>query len=818
MIRDVDLQKYETHIIYWDDENLMFPRNDLYPSDDIFPVGVDELGNIVSGTMKLDEVIVDSEIRFGELFASKFEVQVFNVDDITNKFIQVYQLQDGDYHGIFSGKIVSCKQDNTGLDRTIVAYDMAYVLRDKDVSDWWLHFWGAREPEPVYDEDGKEIPQGKGVATIKEVRNSLLDYMNISSVDKTLPNDNIPVHKNISATFLSFGTVLSMLCELGGCFPHFNRDNELEFITLSPYNSVNLNGLYEGLNSTFEDYTTDYITGVEFYDSEGELKYMVGDLTNVYKLSSNIFCYDMSTDEIQATGNNLLNAIRNISYTPATVKMIVGDLSYSLGTYVRTPKGSFYIFENQFSNAQLVEQTMIAKGEKTLGESSRKLTDEMLILNEKYSRLTFNVEQFLVEFGDYQEEVASQFKQTAESISTEVSKGLVGVHPTYQGDYVPTFYNYPANEWTTEDDQAKNVGATFYNSAEGRTYRWTNLPNAVAVTFDEQCEYSVSYGGGVYLFCDVDNTMRTTGQMYVPGKTVYVPNSTFYLYFAARMPYDSYGFKVVNIYGIYSEDPNRYVNRIGSVPSGDNIIIDILHGTSRYPESNGHNPYEYGDYLWQINTGIQLASDNHRYGWVPQEGYAYSKLNQTAEMISTEVTERKFAEDGMKKDYTSKIEQTSKSIRFTVSEKGDALPDPVTGKTSFSSIISMEKDKIEIGTGRLIINSENFKLTADGTVTTENANIHGEIHCGTDNSGRIDIYDNIIKGNRDTYIDFEGTVDSSTGMHLNGRQIVLSTSALGITKSRNNTEVFYGYTGKKKFLTDVDVWQTVQFVNGILVK
>lgn len=647
MVRDIDLTNVHTYILYSENADALYPSLNIFPSEDLFPVSVEELDTIVSGTMKLDELIADSEIRFGDLYATKFEVQVYNAPDITGRYIQVFQSDGETVRTVFVGKVVSCKLDNSGYDRTIVAYDMSYIHRDVNVADWWNNFW-ANSPN----------------STVKQCRESLLDYMNIYYEDVVLPNDDVIIHKNVivetgnstrgdtltgeeseaqndisqefsqNKSAMTFGNIISQLCEINACFPHMSRDDIMEFIMLNTRAvPIDITNKYEGLNSSFEDFVTYEITGIEFYDSDDELKYVVGDPGNVYKISSNIFLYDMGTSQLQRVGNTILDYISELSFTPATVKMIVGNLDLKLGDKVHTPKGDFYILENSYSSSQLVEQTISARGEQKLGESNRSLSDKLLVLNEKWSRLIFNVEQFRLEFGEYQTTVEGQFEEYSSSLEVN----------------------------------AKAIEA----EVEART-------------------------------------------------------------------------------------------------GADEDLVE--------------------DYT--------------------------AKIKVTAEAITSEVTARTNADTTLQ----SSITQTANSIRFKVDEHGEAVVDPVTGKSSFSSIISMESDKIELGTGRLIINSENFKLTADGTVTTENANIHGEIHCGTDNSGRIDIYDNIIKGNRDTYIDFEGTVDSSTGMHLNGRQIVLSTSALGITKSRNNTEVFYGYTGTKKFLTDVDVWQTVQFVNGILVK
>lgn len=733
MIRDVDLNNYETHISFWDDD-LLYPHTSIFPDADIYPQGFQEISNIVSGSMKLTEIIADKELRFGAIYASKFEVQVFNLtSDISGKMIQVYQLVNGEYRGIFFGKIESCQKDNTGYDRTIVAYDMSYYYRDVDVSDWWVDFWHEN-----------------GTATLFDVRKSLLEYMGIESKNVQGVNDYRVVRKNVSATYLSFNTVLSMTCELNGFLPHFNRDGILEFINLSYlmtkpinlYESTGISGynLYEGLNSTFEDYITDTITGVEFYDSEGELKYVVGDITNTYKLSSNIFCYDMSTFELKSFGESLLLILKQIKYTPATVKMIVGDLSYTVGSYMKTSNGNFFIFENQYSAAQLVEQTMICRGEQKLGESSRKLTDEMLILNEKYSRLTFNVETFKTEFGDYQQEVSSMFEQTAEHIVSEVARGTKDMQATYQGAYKPTYDNYPANEWTDDKERAKHVGATFYNTAEGRVYRWTEVPNAVALTFDPKTKFDKT-NTTLQVYSEIDGKIYSS-QKFIKldanaygGYTLVSPGNKFYIYWNGG-PVNLYGFSL-SVHESYVEDPmdqwyRSPVDKRTTIEQilGENHDFITINGTTGLPESEGHFPYNHSNIVWKWNTEIKISKTTQRYMWVPQEGYAYSRIEQTADMIQTEVNARKFSDDGLYADYTSKFTQTAEQIAMKVS------------KGTVSSELSLEPDEIHLKSGRLIIDSGKFQLDRYGQATMEDAILNGEIEIGKGKNliGRITMW------------------------------------------------------------------------------
>jgi hypothetical protein len=72
--------------------------------------------------------------------------------------------------------------------------------------------------------------------------------------------------------------------------------------------------------------------------------------------------------------------------------------------------------------------------------------------------------------------------------------------------------------------------------------------------------------------------------------------------------------------------------------------------------------------------------------------------------------------------------------------------------------------------------------------------MRGSLHCG-DDSEFMDISGTVIKGNDDSYIDFEGSVGYDNGIHFNTGQTVFSVDDIGVTNSRNGSAVHYGQTG-----------------------
>ena len=199
----------------------LYPSDTLYPADDLYPRDAElvEVNNIVAGSMKLDEMLVDKEPILGLFFSSKFECQLYDTEeDFSGRYIHVYQTENGVRRSVFTGYVDSCKRDKVGTDRTLIAYDLAYHWGSVDVSGWWNSFW--------------ELPEHKDGATVHDIRNSLIGTFKFQAEDIALPNDDKVVPKTIGMHSASFASIMMMLCEISCCYPHFDRDGILRFIIL----------------------------------------------------------------------------------------------------------------------------------------------------------------------------------------------------------------------------------------------------------------------------------------------------------------------------------------------------------------------------------------------------------------------------------------------------------------------------------------------------------------------------------------------------------------------------------------------------------
>ena len=134
-------------------------------------------------------------------------------------------------------------------------------------------------------------------------------------------------------------------------------------------------------------------------------------------------------------------------------------------------------------------------------------------------------------------------------------------------------------------------------------------------------------------------------------------------------------------------------------------------------------------------------------------------------------------------------------------------------KGDVSSQLSLEPDKISLKGNRLIVDSTNFKLSADGTLTTNNAIIKGDFETGS-GSDRIEIKNRYIRnpatGN---YFDMNGQGYGGSGIHANTNVFVFSTSNIGVTEYRGSGTV---WTGRSGWIT-LASGEGLHFIHGLLV-
>ena len=477
-------------------------------------LGIDKLGversdifGITAGSLNLEQILCDNELTFGQMCASKFEVECFNLTtDVTGFKIEVYVTENTITKKLFSGIIDSSTTDNLGGYRDIIAYDEIYYKRDLNVAEWWETYW-----------------EGKSKVTIKQLRESLCEYVGIPYTTDALINDDLLVPKYNTFTSVTFNSLMTMLCEVSACFPHINNDGVLEFLTLSN-ESITI-PRYEKLNSTFEDYKTDEITGVAIFNSSNEFVKVRGEEGNTYNISNNIFLLSLSDSELNSALDNIYNSIKSINYTPCSIPLVISDLDIKLGSYFSTNKGNHYVMSQVFSGSLFVDQTINCVAySKELNKSVKDINND-IIQGKKYSSISQTIEQIKFEISDVQTNIIDLQKQVDGAISTWY----------YEGE--PTLTNIPASDWTTEEDKIMHIGDLYYDKLTGYAYRfmkdestytWVRISDEDITKALESAQNAQETADGkrtiYYTFVEPTGTFNI-GDLWVNGSIIRVWNS-----------------------------------------------------------------------------------------------------------------------------------------------------------------------------------------------------------------------------------------------------------------------------------------------------
>lgn len=338
--------------------------------------------HIESGSLLLEEILCEGNIVFGETNATRFEVTVYNLVDVSGLKVKVYQtdISGNNRRNLFEGYVDSCKQDRAGHYRKLVAYDALYSIGNANVAGWWLEFWTGRE-----------------TATLKELRESLCNWVGIPyDTSANLHNDNFICSKTATLSSVSFNTMLFWICEIQCTVPHIDRDGVLKFISLGYSYDISIDDVYERNSSEFEGFTTALIDTVELYDYDNNIiatTNTTGALPskNIYAIKNNSLLFSLvDTDDNPAATEfvrSYLTHIGQIRYTPCDINMIVSDLDLSVGDYIRAGNTTSIILQNTLSGSLFVEHEIVASGNEYMQDSNRTPTAEFLTIEKKTDKI-----------------------------------------------------------------------------------------------------------------------------------------------------------------------------------------------------------------------------------------------------------------------------------------------------------------------------------------------------------------------------------------------------------------------------------------------
>lgn len=421
-------------LIFFDDKSdSLYPAENLYPEESLFPAehGVPwiaiENDRIESESLNITETLSSSDdIEFGSCEASKLEITVFDVvENLTGKeFMLVlkigeYELEMGYY------TVESYVRQSNRRKRKITAYDRMRKF-NTDVSTWY---------------NDLTFPM-----TLKTFRNSLCEYIGVVQSSASLILDDMEISKTVEPSKLSGLDVMKAICQINGCFGHFDKTGSFKYIQLQQtglYPSEELfpeESLYpsefgsDGMDveviskysqpMTYEDYLVNGISGLQIRQQEGDVGASVGDGDNAYIIEGNFLVYGKDANTLLSIAQSIFPQISGRAYRPASLKtnflpwVEIGD---ALRVITRNDIVETFCMKREVKGIQAMSDTFTSTGSETREESFG-IENQIIQLEGKTAVIIKSVDEVSATVTDLKNYTEAQFKITADSITAEVTR------------------------------------------------------------------------------------------------------------------------------------------------------------------------------------------------------------------------------------------------------------------------------------------------------------------------------------------------------------------------------------------------------------
>lgn len=356
-------------------------------------------------SMRLSEQLIDKDsIEFVGCISSQFKIKVQGLrEDVKGKKVIAKIWTDGTEEEpviLFQGIVDSATSEGNKFSKSIIAYDELYTKGNTEVAAWYksLIF-------PI---------------TLKNLRNSLFNYIGLEQVDISLPNDALTIQKHYDPNTLQALPVIKAVCQINGAFGIINRKGKFEYRIVGdimdvPYpsetlfpsenlfpadpdiadaaaerlaNDIGAEAFAYYADMQYEEYEVKPIDKVTIRQSEDDVGVTYGYGTNNYIIQGNIFTYGLSAAELRTIAGNVYNSIGGFAYYPYQssnnglpfLECGLDAVSYYLvdweetlsvsnesGDYVYEQR-PFYIMNREMTGIQALRDSYSAQGEEYQSE------------------------------------------------------------------------------------------------------------------------------------------------------------------------------------------------------------------------------------------------------------------------------------------------------------------------------------------------------------------------------------------------------------------------------------------------------------------
>lgn len=391
-------------------------------------------------SMQLTESIMGSQsIEFVGCIASIFQIKIRKLkEDIKGKKITVKIYTDDTEDTpvtLFNGIVDSAIKKSNKQIKEITAYDILYTKGDLNVGEWYKSL--------------------KFPISLKDLRNSLFDFVGIEQEEAELPNDDVVINKKYNPELLKARDVMKAICQINGACGIINRREKFEYRILrarpkdvqTNYPSQNTylpfypENTAAAVNQTileskeqnneffsyyrevqYEEYTVKPVDKVTIRQTEDGKAVTYGNGTNNYIIQGNMFTLGLSDDVVQEIAHKIHDCVSGVEFHPFTssnnglpfVEVGLDNVSYnmfnsdSLDNPDEEPyiTKSFYVLNREITGIQALKDTYKAQGEEYQTEFITDLQTQIDTLKKSTKQ---EVEEKVEDYTYSREEINNMF-------------------------------------------------------------------------------------------------------------------------------------------------------------------------------------------------------------------------------------------------------------------------------------------------------------------------------------------------------------------------------------------------------------------------
>lgn len=395
--------------------------------------------DFVSGTFSLEQTLCEEEqLSFGSVGSACLSIDVLK----TNKKYKgltvsavIYTGTDGIPLGTF--KITDDSLSDDRSFRSLQAYDAVYIHSNDDLQPWY---------------DGLTFP-----ISVKDMRDSLFNYVGITQETTTLVNDNIMIDRTIdpTATALTFNMAVKAICEMNAVLGCMTNENKFRYVRLDALNGSLLpsetlypaDDLYpeeipvdEEITTedgtciikqgsyVYKDFETPPIDKVNIKESDSDYGTFYGSGNNVYTIVGNFLLYGNTADENVTIARNFYNVASAITYIPTRVT-VLGMPWIELGDMIGLQGNHYSIFpilHRTLTGIANCEDTYEANGVERYELVKYGTNAEIRQAKQRTLELTAEIgkveSKMTTRINAVDEELTSRITQTDEAIEAEITR------------------------------------------------------------------------------------------------------------------------------------------------------------------------------------------------------------------------------------------------------------------------------------------------------------------------------------------------------------------------------------------------------------